>query len=89
MKFPPPEWARAGAEQALASTEGNHYAPLKGGPVMYLAIKDFYGTQFGKALDVETKIVVTSGANEGKSPLATCGKSYPFRLSCFIIYPFP
>ncbi|KAH9926557.1 PLP-dependent transferase [Epithele typhae] len=59
MNFAPPEWARAGAEDALAGVDGNHYAPPKG-------IKGFYGTEFGKELDIETEIVVTSGANEGQ-----------------------
>ena len=81
MNFPPPEWARAGAEQALASTEGNHYAPPKGRPVLRQAIKEFYGTQFAKNLDAETEIVVTSGANEGEflcSICQACHKWYPF-----------
>ena len=65
MNFPPPEWAREGAEQALRSTDGNHYAPAKGRLRLRKAIKEFYGTQFGKELDPETEIVVTSGANEG------------------------
>ena len=65
MNFPPPDWAREGAEQALRSTDGNHYAPAKGRLRLRKAIKEFYGTQFGKELDPETEIVVTSGANEG------------------------
>lgn len=65
MNFPPPVWARDAAEEALRSVEGNHYAPAKGRPRLRKAIKEFYGTQFGKELDPETEIVVTSGANEG------------------------
>lgn len=35
------------------------------------AIKKFYGPQFQRDLNVETDILVTSGANEGKSPSIT------------------
>ncbi|KAI0669107.1 PLP-dependent transferase [Trametes maxima] len=65
MNFPPPAWAREEATRALASTEGNHYAPAKGRARLRKAIKQFYGTQFGKELDPETEIMVSSGANEG------------------------
>ncbi|KAI9062731.1 PLP-dependent transferase [Trametes sanguinea] len=66
MNFPPPAWAREGAEEALRSVAGNHYAPPKGTVRLRKAIKEFYGTTFGKELDPETEIVVTSGANEGQ-----------------------
>ena len=69
MNFPPPPWAREAAEEALRSTEGNHYSPAKGRPRLRRALKEFYGTQFGKELDPETEILVTSGANEGKYTL--------------------
>ena len=65
MNFSPPVWARDAAEEALRSVEGNHYSPAKGRLRLRKAIKEFYGTQFGKELDHETEIVVTSGANEG------------------------
>ena len=56
-----PEWARAGAEEALRSTDDSHYAPTKRRTRPQNAIRDFYGAQFGKELDPETEIVVTSG----------------------------
>ena len=65
MNFGPPSWAREAAEQALRSVEGNHYVPPKGRPRLRNALKSFYGRQFGKELDTETEIIVTSGANEG------------------------
>ncbi|KAI0753781.1 PLP-dependent transferase [Fomes fomentarius] len=66
MNFPPPEWAREEAENALRTTEANHYAPAKGKLRLRKAIKEFYGSQFGNELDPETEIIVTSGANEGQ-----------------------
>ncbi len=69
MNFPPPEWAREEAENALRTTEANHYAPAKGKLRLRKAIKEFYGVQFGNELDPETEIIVTSGANEGECVL--------------------
>ncbi|EJF60350.1 PLP-dependent transferase [Dichomitus squalens LYAD-421 SS1] len=66
MNFPPPSWTREAAEEALRSVEGNHYSPTRGRVRLRRAIKEFYGTQFGKELDPDTEIVVTSGANEGQ-----------------------
>ncbi|KAI0742279.1 PLP-dependent transferase [Daedaleopsis nitida] len=66
MNFPPPPWAREAAEEALRSTEGNHYAPAKGRLRLRKALKEFYEPSFGKDLDPETEIIVTSGANEGQ-----------------------
>ncbi|KAI0739491.1 PLP-dependent transferase [Daedaleopsis nitida] len=69
MNFPPPTWARRAAQEALQSVDGNHYAPPKGRPRLRNAIKQFYGTEFGKELDAESEIVVTSGANEAQPGL--------------------
>ncbi|KAI0739557.1 PLP-dependent transferase [Daedaleopsis nitida] len=66
MNFPPPAWARKAAQDALQSVDGNHYAPPKGRPRLRNALRDFYGTEFGKQLDADSEIVVTSGANEGQ-----------------------
>lgn len=66
MNFPPPAWTLEAAEHALRSTEGNHYSHPKGRPRLRNALKDFYSPQFGRSLDPETEIVVTSGANEGE-----------------------
>ncbi|KAH9938548.1 PLP-dependent transferase [Fomitopsis serialis] len=67
MNFPPPIWVREAAEQALAVTATNHYSHPKGRPRLREAIKKVYSPQFGRELDVETEIQVTSGANEGMS----------------------
>ncbi|KAI0640887.1 PLP-dependent transferase [Trametes meyenii] len=66
MNFAPPEWAREEAELALRSVEGNHYSPPKGRVRLRKALKEFYSPQFGRDLNTETEIIVTSGANEGQ-----------------------
>ncbi|KAI0669109.1 PLP-dependent transferase [Trametes maxima] len=66
MNFAPPEWAREEAEHALRSVEGNHYSPPKGRVRLRKALKEFYSPQFGRDLNPETEIIVTSGANEGQ-----------------------
>ncbi|CDO69417.1 hypothetical protein BN946_scf184791.g12 [Trametes cinnabarina] len=73
MNFPPPKWARAAAVEALDVTEGNHYAPARGRPRLRKAVKDFYGTQFGKELDPDREIMISSGANQAWAAFLSAG----------------
>ena len=66
MNFAPPAWVREGAEQALNRVETNHYSHPKGRQRLREAIAKHYGPQFGRELDVNSEILVTSGANEGE-----------------------
>lgn len=66
MNFPPPAWVTEAAEEALRTVAPNHYSHPKGRIRLREAIKKFYGPQLGRELDVESEILVTSGANEGK-----------------------
>lgn len=66
MNFPPPVWVKKAAEEALGVVAANHYSHPKGRIRLREAIKNFYGPQFNRELDVEKEILVTSGANEGK-----------------------
>jgi kynurenine aminotransferase len=77
MNFPPPVWVKEAAEKALATTAANHYSHPKGRIRLREALSAFYSPQFDIALhrplDVNTEIVVTSGANEGTfCSLANC-----------------
>jgi kynurenine aminotransferase len=65
MNFAPPKWITTVAQEALNIVGPNHYSPPKGRPRLRQAIKQFYGPQFNRDLDVESNILVTSGANEG------------------------
>lgn len=68
MNFPPPEWVKEAAETALSTVAGNHYSHPKGRLRLREAIRDLYSPAFpnlGRPLDVESEILVTSGANEG------------------------
>ena len=66
MNFSPPQWVKDAATEALSTVAANHYSHPKGRPRLRQAIKDVYGPQFGRDLDVESEILVTSGANEGE-----------------------
>jgi kynurenine aminotransferase len=67
MNFPPPQFVLDAAIEALGTTTANHYSHPKGRIRLRQAIKNFYGPSFSKKdLDVETEILVTSGANEGE-----------------------
>ena len=67
MNFPPPQWVKDAAEEALATTTANHYSHPKGRIRLREAIKKVYGPLLNRELDVENEIQVTSGANEGTS----------------------
>ncbi|KAI0265186.1 pyridoxal phosphate-dependent transferase [Gloeopeniophorella convolvens] len=71
MNFAPPKWVTAAAEEALNTVGPNHYSHPKGRPRLRQAIKDFYGAQFNRDLDIESEILVTSGANEGQYSVFT------------------
>lgn len=65
MNFSPPQWIKDAATEALSTVVANHYSHPKGRPRLRQAIKDYFSSDFGRELDVETEILVTSGANEG------------------------
>ncbi|THH12218.1 hypothetical protein EW145_g149 [Phellinidium pouzarii] len=65
MNFSPPQWAKDAANEALSSVSGNHYSHPRGRIRLREALKKHYDPLFGRDLDVESEILVTSGANEG------------------------
>lgn len=67
MNFAPPSWVREAAEEALKTVAGNHYSHPKGRIRLREAVKKHYEPDFGRNLDVETEILITSGANGGQS----------------------
>ncbi|RXW24645.1 hypothetical protein EST38_g1232 [Candolleomyces aberdarensis] len=71
MNFAPPKWVTKAAEEALNSVAPNHYSHPRGRIRLREAIKAFYGPQLNRDLDVESEILVTSGANEGQYSVFT------------------
>ncbi|THH02431.1 hypothetical protein EW026_g464 [Hermanssonia centrifuga] len=71
MNFSPPQWIKDAAGEAMATVVGNHYSHPKGRPRLREAIKNYFSPTFGRELDVETEILVTSGANEGQYSVLT------------------
>ncbi|KAG9317585.1 pyridoxal phosphate-dependent transferase [Chiua virens] len=71
MNFPPPSWIIQAADKALNETLANHYSHPKGRVRLRQAIKNFYEASFNRSLDIETEILVTSGANEGQYSVFT------------------
>lgn len=66
MNFGPPTWIREAAEEALQTVPANHYSHPKGRIRLREAIKNHYERDFSRSLDVETEILVSSGANGGQ-----------------------
>ncbi|KAH9994112.1 pyridoxal phosphate-dependent transferase [Russula compacta] len=71
MNFAPPKWITAAAEEALNTVGPNHYSHPRGRPRLRQAIKQFYGPKFNRDLNIDSEILVTSGANEGQYAVFT------------------
>ncbi|KZN85717.1 putative aminotransferase [Penicillium chrysogenum] len=63
--YNPPKFALDAAKDALDRVECNQYSPTKGRPRLKQAIADAYSPFFGKKLNPETEVSITTGANEG------------------------
>ena len=81
MNFPPPQWVRDAADEALNTVAANHYSHPKGRIRLREAIKKQFDPHFGRSLNVDSEILVTSGANEGRPPHADSG----FNLHCITL----
>ncbi|QUC21887.1 uncharacterized protein UV8b_06128 [Ustilaginoidea virens] len=63
--YNPPEFILDAAREALGRVECNQYSPTKGRPRLKKAIADAYSPYWGRKIDPETEVTITTGANEG------------------------
>ncbi|KIH90782.1 kynurenine aminotransferase [Sporothrix brasiliensis 5110] len=63
--YNPPKFVLDAAKEALDRVECNQYSPTKGRPRLRKAIADAYTPFWGRPLNPETEVTVTTGANEG------------------------
>ncbi len=63
--YNPPQFIIDAAKSALDRVECNQYSPTKGRPRLKKAIAEAYSPFFGRTLDPETEVTITTGANEG------------------------
>ncbi|EWC48700.1 putative aminotransferase C6B12.04c [Drechslerella stenobrocha 248] len=63
--YNPPKFVLDAAKQALDRVDCNQYSPTKGRPRLKKALADAYSPFFGRELDPESEITITTGANEG------------------------
>ncbi|KAF8592673.1 PLP-dependent transferase [Ramaria rubella] len=66
MNFSPPKWVKDGVLDAISTVQSNHYSHPKGTPRLRGAISKHYSPTYGRKLNPDTEILVTSGANEGQ-----------------------
>lgn len=64
--YNPPPFIIDAAKGALDRVECNQYSPTKGRPRLKKAIADAYSPFWGKKIDPETEVTITTGANEGE-----------------------
>lgn len=65
--YNPPDFLLNAAKEALDRVDCNQYAPTKGRPRLRKAIADAYSPFWGREIDPETEVTITTGANEGKA----------------------
>lgn len=70
--YNPPEFLLNAAKEALDRVDCNQYSPTKGRPRLRKAIADAYSPFWGREIDPETEVTVTTGANEGKISFSLC-----------------
>ncbi|KAI9661554.1 MAG: putative secondary metabolism biosynthetic enzyme [Trizodia sp. TS-e1964] len=63
--YNPPKFVLDAAKAALDQVPCNQYSPTKGRPRLRKALAVAYSPYFGRQIDPDTEIVVTTGANEG------------------------
>ncbi|KAI8934636.1 hypothetical protein NX059_008329 [Plenodomus lindquistii] len=63
--YNPPKFVLDAAKAALDTVECNQYSPTKGRPRLKKAIADAYSPFFGRTLNPDTEVTITTGANEG------------------------
>ncbi|KAI0838472.1 pyridoxal phosphate-dependent transferase [Hypoxylon sp. FL0890] len=63
--YNPPAFIREAAKQAIDREDCNQYASPKGRASLRKAIAESYSPLFGKDLNQDTEVLVTTGANEG------------------------
>ncbi|KAK4115867.1 PLP-dependent transferase [Canariomyces notabilis] len=63
--YNPPDFILNAAKECLDRVECNQYSPTKGRPRLKKAISEAYAPHWGRKLDPDTEITITTGANEG------------------------
>ncbi|KAI5864325.1 PLP-dependent transferase [Durotheca rogersii] len=63
--YNPPPFIINAAKAALDRVDCNQYSPTKGRPRLKKAIADAYSPFWGRKLNPETEVTITTGANEG------------------------
>lgn len=64
--YNPPKFILDAAKEALDRVDCNQYSPTKGRPRLKKAIADAYSPFWGRKINPETEVTITTGANEGE-----------------------
>lgn len=68
--YNPPSFLLDAAKEALDRVDCNQYCHTKGRPRLKKAIADAYSPFWGREINPETEVTVTTGANEGEMLVA-------------------
>ena len=65
IEYNPPQFLIDAHQKALQKVECNQYGPVAGMPVLKEALSKTYSPQYGRTIDPDSEISVTTGASEG------------------------
>ena len=74
--YNPPKFILDAAKAALDQVDCNQYSPTKGRPRLKKAIADAYSPFWGRQLNPDTEITITTGANEGETLVTEASFEY-------------
>jgi DNA-binding transcriptional MocR family regulator len=69
--YNPPDFILKAAKSALDRVDCNQYSPTRGRPRLRKALADAYSPLWGRKLNPDTEVTITTGANEGRCLLCS------------------
>ena len=63
--YNPPPFVLNAAKSALDRVECNQYSPTRGRPRLKKAVADAHSASFGRQINPDTEVTITTGSNEG------------------------
>ncbi|KAJ2159790.1 arylformamidase [Coemansia sp. RSA 552] len=64
MSFPPKDFIKRAAQDALAENSHNQYSPPRGRPALLAQLSQYFSGRLGRQIDAGTEVSVHAGANE-------------------------
>ncbi|KAJ1662816.1 arylformamidase [Coemansia sp. RSA 1813] len=87
MSFPPKDFIKTAAQQALVEDTHNQYAPPRGRPALLRQVALHFAKKFGRPIDSAAEVSVHAGANEALLSLFTAFLEHGKRHEVVLMEP--